>query len=84
MHCIVDELKSLIVDQIKEAEVYAIMFDETTDMSHTEKLSLSLRYVYEEKMYARFIQFVDAYKSINDDDIVSGELAGRAIGHIQC
>ncbi|XP_008178788.1 uncharacterized protein LOC103307994 [Acyrthosiphon pisum] len=69
---------------LKEVGVYAIIFDETTDMSHTEQLSLSLRYVYDEKIYERFIQFVDAYNSIQDSDIVSGEskLTGRAIGHI--
>ncbi|KAF0725870.1 52 kDa repressor of the inhibitor of the protein kinase-like [Aphis craccivora] len=80
-----DELKSLIVDQIKKVGIYAIILDETTDMSHTEQLSLSLRYVYDEKIYERFILFVDAYyKCINDNDIVSGELklTGRAIGHI--
>jgi len=85
LHCIGDELKSLIVDQIKEVGIYAIILDETTDMSLTEQLSLSLRYVYDEKIYERFILFVDAYyKCINDNDIVSGELklTGRAIGHI--
>jgi len=84
LHCIGDELKSLIVDRIKDVGIYAIIFDETTDMSHTEQLSLSLRYVCDEKIYERFIQFVDAYKCINDNDIVSGELklTGRAIGHI--
>lgn len=84
LHCIGDELKSLIVDQIKEVGIYAIIFDETTDMSHTEQLSLSLRYVYDEKIYERFIQFVDAYKCINNNDIISGELklTGSAIGHM--
>lgn len=69
-----------MIDQIKKVGIYAIIFDETTDMSHIEQLSLSFRYVYDE----RFIQFVDAYKCINDNDIVSGELklTGHAIGHI--
>jgi hypothetical protein len=84
LHFIGDEFKSLIVDQIKKVGIYAIIFVETTDMSHTEQLSLSFRYVYDEKIYERFIQFVDAYKCINDNDIVSGELklTVRAIGHI--
>jgi len=44
------------------AGMFAIIFDETTDISHVEQLSLVLRYVLDNKVYEDFITFVDVYK----------------------
>lgn len=71
-------------DITKKGKVYTVIFDEITYMLHTEQLSILLRYVYDGNIFERFILFVNAYKSIKDDDIISGELKliGQAIGHI--
>ncbi|XP_026821585.1 protein FAM200B-like [Rhopalosiphum maidis] len=61
------------------------MFDETTDVSCIEQLSLTLRYVINNEVYEDFVCFVDAYRSIRSTDISGfGEikLTGQALGHI--
>ncbi|XP_029348708.1 protein FAM200B-like [Acyrthosiphon pisum] len=61
------------------------MFDETTDISCTEQLTLVLRYVINNEIHEDFVTFLDAYQSIRQEDKSnSGEskLTGHALGHI--
>ena len=65
--------------------MFAIIFDETTDISHIEQLSLILRYVLDDKVHEDFITFVDAYKSIRPEDVSNPyevKLSGKALGHV--
>lgn len=60
--CCGDEISNVIVARIKEACYFSIIFDETTDISHTEQLTLNFRYVYNGSIREDFIKFVDAYE----------------------
>jgi len=85
LDCIGSVIKSQIVKNVQNATVYSILFDETTDISCIEQLSLTLRYVINNEIHEDFICFVDAYRSIRSNDIsASGEtkLTGQALGHI--
>lgn len=45
-----------IQKEIKDAEIYSILLDETTDVSHKEQVSFVVRYVHEMEIKERFIQ----------------------------
>lgn len=67
------------------AGIFAIIFDETTDISHVVQLSFVLRYVLDNKVHEDFITFVDAYESIRPEDIPNHyevKLSGKALGHV--
>jgi len=59
-----EEITETVVQRVKKCEFYSILFDETTDISHTSQLSLSVRYPhYDEKnkltVREDFLSFVD-------------------------
>ncbi|KAL4132755.1 hypothetical protein QTP88_009856 [Uroleucon formosanum] len=83
--CIGEEIQSQIINNVRMAGMFAIIFYETTDISHVEQLSLVLRYVLDNKVHEDFITFVDAYKSVRPEDIPNPyevKLSGKAIGHV--
>eukprot|EP00102_Acyrthosiphon_pisum_P022831 XP_016660041.1 PREDICTED: uncharacterized protein LOC103309522 [Acyrthosiphon pisum] len=85
LDCIGSVIKSQIVKNVKNAGFYSIMFDETSDISCVEQLSLTLRYVINIEIHEDFVCFVDAYRSIRTNDVLaSGEtkLTGVALGYI--
>ena len=43
--------------EIQEAEMYSILFDETTDVSHKEQVSFVVRYLHQKQIKERFIKF---------------------------
>lgn len=80
--CCREEMQENILKRVRDAEFYAVIFDETTDISHIEQLSLSLRYLHKVseclpnggrkvvwKVREDFVTFVDAYQEIRDEDI---------------
>ncbi|KAL4090749.1 hypothetical protein QTP88_025526 [Uroleucon formosanum] len=85
LDCIGSVIKSQIVKNVQNSGYYSIMFDETSDISCVEQLSLTLRYVINNEIHEDFVCFVDAYRSIRTNDVLaSGEtkLTGVALGHI--
>ncbi|CAH0552598.1 unnamed protein product [Brassicogethes aeneus] len=82
--CCKEEIQESLIERVKNAKVYAIGFDETTESGHIEQLSLSLRYIYKGKIREDFITFVDDYVSIREEDIENQEkrLSGVALAHI--
>ncbi|KAL4088891.1 hypothetical protein QTP88_023975 [Uroleucon formosanum] len=85
LDCIGSVIKSKIVKNVQNSGYYSIMFDETSDISCVEQLSLTLRYVINNEIHEDFVCFVDAYRSIRTNDVLaSGEtkLTGVALGHI--
>lgn len=83
--CIGEEIQFQIIEEVKKTKFYSIIFDETTDISHKEQLSLSIRYVLDNRIIEKFLTFVDAYQSILDEDIMSSretKLTGQALGNI--
>lgn len=45
-----------IQSEIKEAEMYSILLDETSDVSHKEQVSFVVRYFHHMQIKARFIE----------------------------
>ncbi|KAK3916669.1 52 kDa repressor of the inhibitor of the protein kinase, partial [Frankliniella fusca] len=77
-----DEITEEIVNRVKKLKYYSVLFDETTDMSHTSQLSLSVRYPYhdakENKITVRedFLSFVDprdVLEKIENSELASGD-----------
>jgi len=63
IQCCGKEVLDIILKRIKLAKFYCVIFDETTDVSHTSQLSLSIRYIYENIVREDFVGFVDLHKS---------------------
>lgn len=62
---LIDCCKSIIIENILEevkiSKYYSIIFDETTDISHTSQMSLVLRYVSKGVVKENFISFIDCH-----------------------
>ena len=57
-------LLSVIVQEIKDAEYFAVIADETRDVSHVEQLSLCIRYIHSKDLVVkeRFLKFADVHE----------------------
>lgn len=97
INCCKDELLAYILNEVKEAKYYSVIFDETTDISQISQLSLVLRYVdNNQNVHERFIGFINCHdyafqknKICNDIDIDTAEnknvepkLTGEVLGNI--
>lgn len=92
--CCGEEIRENICNEVRESPWFSIIFDETTDGSHKELMSVSIRYI--RKSYVKgkgmvttvcekFLCYVDCYQAIRSEDISeSGEkrLTGKALGNI--
>jgi hypothetical protein len=59
VNLIEDKVKNRIIEEIKEATYYSIIVDSTPDISHTDQLSLIIRYVSNNgSIYERFLGFL--------------------------
>lgn len=63
IQCCGKEIFDIIFKRVKHAKFYCVIFDETTDVSHTSQLSLSIRYISEYIVREDFVGFVDLYES---------------------
>lgn len=79
-----EEITSVILERVREAGYYAILFDETTDVSHIEQMSFSIRYIYKGKIHEDFLKFIDCYSSpdITVSDLGERKLSGKALGRM--
>ncbi|XP_046685278.1 uncharacterized protein LOC124371012 [Homalodisca vitripennis] len=69
INCIGDEILESILQKVRSAEYFAIMFDETSDISHKSQLSLVIRYVTSAgQVHESFVGFIDTF-----DDILETE-----------
>jgi len=57
-------IQEAILARVKEAKLFSLIFDETTDISHTEQLSLSIRYFYDGVIKKDFFNFL---RCLRDD-----------------
>lgn len=85
--CCGDEIMNTILENVRNQKYYSVIFDETTDVSHTEQLSLSLRYEINGSIREDFIRFINVYekaKEINQDAsaIKEQRLTGIVLGKI--
>ena len=53
-----DHIRSSVVNEAKQAGLFSVMADETTDISNQEQMSLCLRYVLNGTIHEQFVDFV--------------------------
>lgn len=63
IQCCGKEVLDIILKRVKLAKFYCVIFDKTTDVSHTSQLSLSIRYIHENIVREDFVGFLDLHKS---------------------
>lgn len=68
-----------ILAKVKEAKFFSVIFDETTDISHIQQLSLSFRYFYKGDIREDFVTFCNAYEMLRCNEI-DGEKELRLTG----
>ncbi|XP_071056243.1 52 kDa repressor of the inhibitor of the protein kinase-like [Onthophagus taurus] len=82
VNCIGEEITAKIVNQIKNAKYFSVMFDETTDVSHVSQMSIVIRYVHENDVREDFIAFLDCHEEnyTLDKDTLEPILSGKILG----
>ena len=86
--CCGEAIRSHIIRDVKDAVIYSIMFDETTDVSHISQMTLVIRYISgNNDVKESFLQFIDLYNEITDADdankeCVEPKLTGAMLGNI--
>lgn len=63
-----EKIQETILTNVKKAKFFAILFDETTDISHTEQMSLSFRYFNDGVIREDFVCFCDAYEMLESEE----------------
>lgn len=63
-----DFIQEKVLAKVKEAKLFSLIFDETTDISHIEQLNLSFRYIHNGLIREDFITFCNAYQMIEYED----------------
>jgi hypothetical protein len=85
MECCAQEITDIILQCVTEGKYYCVIFDETTDISHSSQLSLCLTYVYNNKRPEDFIRFVDVHEAVFEgvepsfEPTVSGVTLGKLV-----
>lgn len=89
INCCGDEITSIIIKRVQQSGYYSILFDETTDISHIEQLSFSVRYIHNGAIHEDFLKFVDAYADPSTiafhgdpDPLTERKLSGKTLGTI--
>ncbi len=58
--CLAEMVRSEIIEEVKNSEVFSIMADETKDISKREQISFTLRYYYKGAIKESFLHFESA------------------------
>ncbi len=58
--CLADMVRTKIIEEVKNSEVYSIMADETKDVKKKEQISLVLRYYFSGAVHESFLHFESA------------------------
>ncbi|CAN7947355.1 unnamed protein product, partial [Ixodes hexagonus] len=88
--CCGAEITSIIIERVRNAVLYSVMFDETTDVAHESQLALVLRYVCDGMLREDFVQFLSLRKSSTEqvhasnretvaEPTVTGQDVGRTV-----
>lgn len=59
-------VKRAIQKEVREASIFSIMLDETTDVSHIEQVSFVVRYVHDMTIKERFLQLSDVQSTTGE------------------
>jgi len=65
-----DAIQKQTLSYISQCKYFSILADETTDVSQTEQLSLSVRFIKDTKVHEEFLCFVPVF-STTDKDLAS-------------
>jgi len=82
--CCGEEILSIILKRVEDSRYFSILFDETTDVSHTSQLSLTARYVHDGAVREDFLQFLDPHqeafgKTNNDNEEILNESINEVV-----
>ena len=62
MELMASKVQSVIISEIKDSKYFAISVDSTSDLSHTDQLTLTVRYLSMSGVIReRFLEFIDIY-----------------------
>ena len=79
-----DYIRGKILHKIRNAEVFSIIFDETTDLAKIEQMSIVVRYVDETNSIREdFLGFQDCFKSLQEQNVQENSelsLTGENLG----
>jgi hypothetical protein len=76
-------ITEIILKEIKESKFYSVIFDETTDLSHSSQMSLVLRYIHKGVVKENVIAFIDCHAYVyNTDTINENNLEPKLNGEI--
>lgn len=85
IECCGEEILNSLLKKVKENKFFSIIFDETTDISKENQMSIVFRYFDENTNEVRedFATFIDVYKSnidnISDEPLVSGKVLAKTV-----
>ncbi|CAH1099479.1 unnamed protein product [Psylliodes chrysocephalus] len=71
-----------ILQNVKAAKYFSILFDETTDLSHISQLSLSFRYLYNGTIKEDFVTFCNVHDMLKCDDNDTGDVEPRVTSEL--
>ena len=61
MLILAEQVKSTIINEIKNAKYFSISVDSTPDISHVDQLTIIVRYLKDDIIVERFITFVEIH-----------------------
>jgi hypothetical protein len=85
INCCGEVISSVILKNVREAKFYGIQFDETTDISHKQQMTLILTYIKKNVKHDDFLCFVDTHKIMygNMFDLsVEPKISGIKLGQL--
>ena len=63
--CFEQELRGIIISEVKQAKFFSVMADECSDVANKEQLAIVIRYVNEDdEICEGFVQFVECENGI--------------------
>ncbi|XP_022529426.2 zinc finger MYM-type protein 1 isoform X1 [Astyanax mexicanus] len=60
LSCLADMVRTKIIEEVKDSEVFSIMVDETKDVKKKEQISLVVRYYFSGAVHESFLHFESA------------------------
>nr|CAI5827617.1 unnamed protein product [Callosobruchus analis] len=85
INCCKDEIRQTLVRKIKKSVYFAVIVDETTDISHTSQMSLIIRYLDldRKEICEDFLAFIDCDSEILENQIITEPiLSGQHLGDL--
>lgn len=80
-----DQIREVILERVKKAKYYSVVFDETTDVSNISQMSVVITYIYCNKRYEDFVDFLNvhdaAYGSL-DVELGEPKVTGKILGKL--